>query len=69
MSSGRIVRRHIDHILLHPQRSAAPDWLSLPDNSTPNNDSTNDTTMPPPPRQSTRVSVPPDRYGYENSET
>ena len=34
LQDGRIVRCHIDHILLHLKQMAAPDWLSLPGNPT-----------------------------------
>ena len=73
LSDGRLVKRHIDHILFCPDnhsqqiQSDAYDWLDPPHISQTN--STEQSIQPTEspeqslPRRSSRVSVPPQRYG------
>ena len=72
LCDGRTVRRHIDHIRFHSSAATA-DNSSGPDDlvdypSTPAMDTVDPPVdpapVPPILRRSTRVSVPPDRYGH-----
>ena len=67
-----MVRRHIDHLITRSEpdtNNPDSDWIDMPDidESTPTE--TTSTTETPPLRRSTRVSVPPKRYGQENFQT
>ena len=68
LQDGRVVRRHIDHIIYRStsQTTQAPDdWMDLPQISNSNTTEQSSTiieTAPPPLRRSTRISVPPKRY-------
>ena len=72
LQDGRIIRRHVDHILLRstPTPEEPNDnWINLPDipdSSLTEQSTTTSLTTPPSLRRSTRVSVPPKRYGQEN---
>ena len=78
LQDGRIIRRHIDHIILRSTTTSDEpndDWISMPDVAEPNATESNATeqsttvtaTTPPPLRRSTRVSVPPKRYGQHTT--
>lgn len=72
LEDGRMVRRHIDHLITRSEpdtNNPDSDWIDMPDidESTPTE--TTSTTETPPLRRSTRVSVPPKRYGQENFQT
>ena len=73
LQDGRIVRRHVDHIIQRsPQMPDKPndDWISMPDipeSTLTKQSATTSTTTPPSLRRSTRVSVPPKRYGQETA--
>ena len=75
LQDGRIVRRHVDHIIQRsPQMPDKPndDWISMPDipeSTLTKQSATTSTTTPPSLRRSTRVSVPPKRYGQETTRT
>ena len=72
LQDGRIIRRHVDHILLHSNPTPEEpndDWINMPDipDSSPTEQSTTTSlTTPPSLNRSTRVSVPPKHYGQEN---
>lgn len=72
LQDGRVIRRHIDHIVLRstqiPDKSN-DDWIDIPDvtESKATDQSTITVAATPPLRRSTRVSVPPKRYGQENT--
>ena len=75
LQDGRIVRRHIDHIICRSSSELVKTydtWMDLPQISesdiTEPTSKTNETVAPPL-RRSTRVSVPPERYGQENIPT
>lgn len=77
LEDGRIVRRHIDHILARPRTETSnlmtnDDWINLPDvnqgnNTASNSQNTPDASSQPPLRRSTRPSIPPKRYGQDNT--
>ena len=73
LQDGRIVRRHVDHIIQHsPQIPDEPndDWINMPDipeSTLTKQSATTSITTPPSLRRSTRVSVPPKRYGQETT--
>ena len=73
LQDGRIVRRHVDHIIQRsPQMPDKPndDWISMPDipeSTLTKQSATTSITTPPSLRRSTRVSVPPKRYGQETA--
>ena len=75
LQDGRIVRRHVDHIIQRsPQMPDKPndDWISMPDipeSTLTKQSATTSITTPPSLRRSTRVSVPPKRYGQETTRT
>ena len=73
LQDGCIVRRHVDHIIQHsPQIPDEPndDWINMPDipeSTLTKQSATTSITTPPSLRRSTRVSVPPKRYGQETT--
>ena len=72
LQDGRTVRRHVDHILLKQSNtitSTANDWMSMPDVPDEDRPTQSPDIIPsrPPLRRSTRVSVPPQRYGQNTS--
>ena len=73
LQDGRMVRRHIDHIIYRSNSQpaqASDDWMDLPPVSDPNTteQSSSVTETPPPPlRRSTRISVPPKRYDQDEN--
>ena len=69
LEDGRIVRRHLDHLLASPMpvvNKPDSDWTDMPDIAETTPTEQTSTTTTPPLRRSTRVSVPPKRYGQEN---
>ena len=78
LQDGRVVKQHIDHIIhcsnsLTPHEQTSDDWMNLPLFSDPNTTEQSSTVTekePAPLRRSTRISVPPKRYGQaENTLT
>ena len=75
LQDGRVVRHHIDHIIYRSTSQIAQmsdDWMDLPQisksDTTPQSSIVTE-TAPPPLRRSTRISVPPKRYGQESTST
>ena len=73
LQDGRIVWRHVDHIIqCSPQMPDEPnnDWINMPDipeSTLTKQSATTSTTTPPSLRKSTRVSVPPNYYGQDTA--
>ena len=75
LQDGRIFRPHVDHIIYRSTSQIAQlsdDWMDLPqisESNTAEQLSSVTETAPPPLRRSTRISVPPKRYGQESTST
>ena len=78
LQDGRLVRRHIDHIIYRSSSeptNTSDTWIDLPQISESNKSNTTESTSkttetaPPSLRRSTKISVPPKRYGQENIPT
>ena len=69
LKDGRIIRRHVDHILACQETETnnsveTDDWINLPDAPIPH---IPNVSLQPPLRCSARVSIPPKRYGQVNT--
>ena len=72
LQDGRTVRRHLDHIIYRPasQTLNGSDWMDLPqvtESSSILKQPPVAETAPPPLRRSSRISVPPRRYGQDGN--